>query len=236
MKTCLIFVLVLVLIQVMPGAAAQSYSVNNQAVSENELVKMIEDKFLDVVNQYRQNPYPLIREAREYYKKFFADAKANQTLDSLLNCQFRPLNSLNKAKELSACCRQHIENLKRFPAENFYENSFRKTYAHENYLQARWPEMKNVIAKNYSKRVKSGKEAGGEIIEFNLPLVIFGGNVSIEKTALRILYSFIASNGHRHIIEINYEAGSYFGTAASLVNLKQTPHLFLDAAFVGISE
>ena len=116
--------------------------------------------------------------------------------------------------EIALSCKQHVINLTRFDImELVTDRTLSHRVAHENY-DARW--------KNYREILKANglvPKNGGEIA-FLGPSMVFdqNHNLLIDATVQHLLDGFLASPGHKAIIETPYHAGSYFGAGATMVN------------------
>ncbi len=139
-----------------------------------------------------------------------------------------PLKSSNGLKKLSA---RHALNLTRFSADELAANNdLRNSVAHENYEERRQA-MKEAVVRESGKSLS--KTIGGEITQVAWAFITYKdsqGNILVEEIAQSILDNFLASAGHRAIIETDYPAGSYFGAGVVVSGW----HLHLVCNFIGV--
>ncbi len=122
------------------------------------------------------------------------------------------LTRVNYDYEVANICKQHASNLTRFELNLLIADDYlRSKIAHENYY-SRFVSFTQIVKNNgYSI------SRGGEIVSFGVSLVFDGDKVLIEETVRTLLEEFLASPGHRAIIETPCNPGAYFGAGAVLV-------------------
>lgn len=225
------------------GTVIEKFLLNNgNVVSKDSLEKMIAQKFLALVNQYRANPESFDQKLLaigDYIYHTFGDSSKLHLIRPVVARHMRPWdNSLIELPILNLASKKNTDTIATYSVD--YAKEHHHQIAHLDYANRRSLMERDVIAKTGKQIAEKPTLAGSEITQVSCPLERIGNGVDIEKTALEILFTFLISqDGHREVVEANYNFGSYFGAGVSL-KTQDTGHwqgqvyVSLVANFVGV--